>query len=85
MRGDIPAAAFRLLTTLSVRTHCAPEPVPRIQIRRNPGDELLRIAKRKVFIRGRLFDSIAEAKKELRMGSQTIRKMVEKGQARFLD
>ena len=77
MTGDIPAAAFRLFTSLPVRTHL------RDESRRgriyHSGQ-----SRGEVIICGRKFASINEAARRLRMSRHSIRRMVYAGRARYV-
>jgi hypothetical protein len=75
MRGDIPQAAFRLLTTLPCKRHEFNPPSKAIaehQYRRR-----IRVGKRK-------FESVRDAIKTLKVSAKTIYVMLENGRAEYL-
>lgn len=86
MRGDIPQAAFRLLSALPVRTHLTPEvPVYKMPKRRLCSDGKAWNAKRKVRVKGRVFDSMKLARKTLHMGEERLMKMLTSGEAQYVE
>ena len=89
MRGDIPAAAFRLSQQLPVRTHRKPEPITRSVLatqRRRAGVPLSEHNQpRPIRCRGKEFASIAEARKVLRASTQTIHRWIAIGYAEYID
>lgn len=85
MRGDIPQAAFRLLASLPVRTHLTPEiPVYKMPKRRRVDGSVWN-AKRKVCVKGRVFDSMKLARKTLHMGEERLMKMLASGEAQYVE
>lgn len=79
MRGDIPGAALRLLSTLKVRTHYQPE---------QPSDHWRAVAKanntRAVVIAGEHYESLTEAGRHLGCCRETVRRMIRNGEARYV-
>lgn len=89
MRGDIPAAAFRLLTQLPIRTHeAAFQEKKRKQFRLRPeGQKILdgRGRKKRVRVWGREFDSQIQASERLKISIPRIRRMIKRGEAQYVD
>ena len=76
MRGDLPAAACRLLETCTVRTHIQPQ----------HGDIGARFAStvvKAVKIAGVEYPSVIEASRQLRIDRSTIRRMIDRGEAKY--
>ena len=70
MKGDIPHAAFKLLTELPVRTHQARVPASL----QNPQKH-----RRALCINGIKYASVTEATEAMNMSSRTLYKLIEKG------
>ncbi len=85
MKGDIPMAAYRLLASLPTTTHLADEPVSRttayIRARR---EALSYRLPKPISIGGRKFVSISQARKTLQISSETIDKMIDRGEAEYV-
>ncbi len=76
MRGDIPQAAFRLLTALPVRTH-----------ERTHEDYETRLSAnnlRAVKVRGTTYESLTEAGRQLHKSRGAVRLMIERGEASYV-
>jgi hypothetical protein len=82
MRGDIPAPALRLLNALPVTTHTRPEepgkryvplPIPHGMNNAAP-----------IRYKGKRYDSIAEAKRQLRCGYKAIQRWLDNGDAELV-
>lgn len=87
MKNDMPEAAFRLLSTLPVRTHEQdPPPVqrrkyrPRIVTGAGRGGN----NRYRIIFRGREYQSLAEALKLLKVGKPKLFQWVEEGKAVIL-
>ena len=74
MRGDIPAAALRLVCELPVRTH------ERTFIRHVQGSK----APPPVVVEGAEYPSVAAAARELRKSRGFVRGLLRKGKARYV-
>ena len=72
MRGDIPAAAFRLLNTLPVRT------IEKKEERSYVGNC------KRVRINGKAYPSVIEAAEALGCNRDTIRRMLNSGEAEVI-
>lgn len=85
MRGDIPQAAFRLLTDerLMVREHEGDYGNPERVVQ--GGDRVGGRMAKAVIIDGRRFESMNDAKNALHSSHGQIKKWVEKGRARYAD
>ena len=86
MKGDIPAAAFRLLTQSTVRTHYAPEPSPRHYGKPGKGvrAETDQYGSRAIRFRGITYPSITVALKKLRVGYKTLNNWLDNGTAQHV-
>ena len=77
MRGDLPAAACRLLECLPVRTH--------EQSRDDYEDRLSANNFRRVQIGAVRFESLTEAGRQLGKSRTSVRNMIARGEAHYLD
>ena len=87
MKGDPPAAAVRLASSLPSRTHRKPEPVRKEYVK-NPraGRQETRGNKGKsVRIRGTVYPHIKAARIALRVGKMKIRSMLASGEAEYVE
>lgn len=95
MRGDLPAAAFRLSSTLPARTHAWSPPAPKQSLTReqradydrsrrakHPGSGRGGRNGRAITVGKRVFDNLAHAMRELRIGKTTMYRMLDLGEAR---
>lgn len=78
MKGDLPAAAFRLLGMLPVRTHERPQYTKPSSFRGN------RYGRRPVLIDGVEYDTIRDARRVLGIGYEAFYGMIDSGKARYL-
>lgn len=87
MRGDMHPAALRLLATSNVTTHTRPEPPQREYGRpRHAGWNVGgSYGQRPIRMRGRDFESLTQATKELRLSYGAIYKALASGVATYLD
>ena len=85
MKGDLPAAAFRLLTALPVRTHTQFVPQQRAALRRYLKRAAPAIGTaRPVRYKGRTYASITEAKRKIRCSPSTLYHMLDTGKASYV-
>ena len=79
MKGDIPGAALRLLSTLKVRTHYQPEPA---------SEHWRAVAKanntRPVVVAGEWYESLTDAGRRLGCCREKIRNLIKAGAARYV-
>lgn len=81
MKGDLPAAAYRLLATLPVRTHL--RPMPRDHYNSGPRDDPSPLRKR-IRIGDTVYDSITEARKAQKCSMGSIYKMLARMEATYV-
>ena len=81
MKGDIPAAAFRLCTVLPVVTHRQPEPDQR-KVSRLP--MLSTDTRRPVRIGADIYPSMTAAREARHCAYKTIYKMILAGEAEYI-
>ena len=86
MRGDIPAAAFRLLNALPVRTH---EARPRVYMAGQPrgdkpGSTGRMTARQALRIKGVEYESISDARVKLKCSFKTLHKKIASGEAELV-
>lgn len=86
MRGDIPAAAFRLLNALPVRTHEARQRVYMTGQPRGdkPGSTGRMTARQGLRIKGVEYESITDARQKIKCSFKTLHKMIERGEAELV-
>ena len=84
MRGDLPPAAFRLLNTLPVRTHVAPDRTPRqsavIGFGRGNGQANIKPLR----VNGVVYPSINAAIRDLRISFDALKRLIRNGQAEYV-
>ena len=79
MKGDIPGAALRLLSTLKVSTHHQPEPASEHWRAKAKANNT-----RPVVVAGEWYESLTDAGRRLGRDRSTIRAMIRSGQARYV-
>ena len=77
MKGDLPPAAFRLSTTLPVRTHEARERTGNGRGNRYEGKLAVKVG-------NEVFESKRQAKTKLGIGLGTLDKMIDRGEAEIV-
>ena len=75
MKGDLPAAAVRLLSCCTARTHERPHNAYAERLSSNNV--------RPVRIGHITYESLVEASRQLRKSRETIRRMIERGEAKY--
>ena len=76
MRGDLPAAAVRLSSALPSRTH-------QQAVGEYAGRESVNNFRR-IMLNGTEYRSLTEASRDLRCCRDTVRKMIDRGEGRYL-
>jgi hypothetical protein len=82
MKGDIPSAAFRLLTTLPVRVHTKPEPVRKEYVRTPYAAS---VQGKSLLFKGETYHSHTDALRALKIGHRRLMKMIASGAATYVD
>ena len=79
MKNDIPSAALRLLSSLKVRTHYAPEPASQHwRAKANANNT------RAVVVAGEWYESLTDAGRRLGCCRDKVRNMIKAGAARYV-
>lgn len=79
MKGDIPGAALRLLSTLKVSTHYQPEPASEHWRAKAKANHT-----RAVVVAGEYYESLTEAGRHLGCCREKIRNLIKAGAARYV-
>ena len=79
MRGDIPNAALKLLSTLKVSTHYQPEPASEHWRAKAKANHT-----RAVVVAGEYYESLTEAGRHMGCCREKIRNMIKAGAARYV-
>ena len=82
MRRDL-AAAFRLSTTLPVRTHRAPDRSPRPSYS-GVGKGNAQAAKKSIKVHGDVYPSLQAAMREMRVSFDTLKRWIANGTAEYV-
>lgn len=96
MKGDVPAAAVRLLCACPVRTHSVPDERQRVGLK--PGQRPSNLGKsrvvtgvgrggnqgKRIVVDGVEYPSIKDARRKLRVGSHGIRQLKFSGRLKYV-
>ena len=84
MKGDIPEAAFRLMQSLPVREHHAPQPQEPNYYRKRVDVKPHDSRPKPIKVRGKVYSSITEARRVLRVATTTIHTWLDTGRAEYV-